>query len=494
MGYLSDLSSFADKKRFNRLNKRIMGGQLTSDEYGEKRAKDYLKALGGFQLFGFPDIILGFIPLYTVQFYEVAISQDILKYRAVGSQFLAKQKGGNFALRVDAQLNDSSSQLTLTGLQKLYRNGQPREEINDGLKKVVGLGSGNSAFNIVNQKPISPNANNPDNLVMSDDVAVVSPNNKKWMLSTYHSTFTAMTRDTVLFDMFIESIIYWRTLDSDPNTIHISLLLRKFTPPRRIIGNNTRDVKSAGIQTLDDKIKKIPIPIDAGSDEEAVAIQEQVVNERIAGWKIGNKLVSHTYDRTVRYIEYEDAYPKKSDKIDLVYNGLHSIGMMRLIYDDWGLSPKRKSIRDHGLLNWVYKVTKLRPVRNQEIKQPQPKVTVENVEYVKLANPINGQIIKYKNKERTMFFPNYKIECNPNKLLEDCPKIKIYDTTVVIKGKYENNVLTIYIFKDNSIAKYNTRKDFYITMNGTHYIFIKNIMPDGYSEFNIYISNGEDFI
>jgi len=91
MGYLS---SFRAKKRLKAWNKRVFGKQLTTTEYHKKRIKDYLKASAGFSLSGYPDIVLGFVPLYTVQFYEVAISQDILKYRAVGSQFLAKQKVG----------------------------------------------------------------------------------------------------------------------------------------------------------------------------------------------------------------------------------------------------------------------------------------------------------------------------------------------------------------------------------------------------------------
>ena len=33
------------------------------------------------------------VPLYNVQYHEVARSQDLLQYRALGSTFLAQQKG-----------------------------------------------------------------------------------------------------------------------------------------------------------------------------------------------------------------------------------------------------------------------------------------------------------------------------------------------------------------------------------------------------------------
>ena len=51
-----------------------------------------------------PDVMLGPIPFYTAQMIEVASSEDVLKFRSVGAQFLAHQHGGNYAIRIDLKL------------------------------------------------------------------------------------------------------------------------------------------------------------------------------------------------------------------------------------------------------------------------------------------------------------------------------------------------------------------------------------------------------
>ena len=58
----------------------------------------------------FPDVMIMLagsipIPFYQVQYFEVARSQDLLQYRAIGGEFLAQQEGGNTGVRMDLLLS-----------------------------------------------------------------------------------------------------------------------------------------------------------------------------------------------------------------------------------------------------------------------------------------------------------------------------------------------------------------------------------------------------
>ncbi len=75
-----------------------------------------------FNLFGG----LAQIPLYTVQYLEVAHSQDLLQYRAIGGEFLAQQQGGNWGVRIDTLLTGPTAAFMLSLLQyiKDYSKGK----------------------------------------------------------------------------------------------------------------------------------------------------------------------------------------------------------------------------------------------------------------------------------------------------------------------------------------------------------------------------------
>lgn len=301
---------------------------MSNKDYAKRRTKEYGMALSQFAAWQYPDVMLGSVPLYNVQFYEVAISQDILKYRAVGSQFLAKQKGGNYAFRIDAILPGTDASVYLTALQAMFIHGKKQEELNDGIQDAITKGSDPFSFIGNNLGAATPN---PDNIPLNDNSIMTSPSNYNWLKSDKFETFTVMTRDVVLFDMYIESMIYWRTTEDDPNVIHITVLLRKFIQPRRIVGNYLYRYKMAEI-----------VPYSS--------IQPNSAEE------IENIPHSHTNKFTGRYIQYQDIYPAKYELIETIISTMHYQLQNMTRYSSKYETLKDRSIRDAGVYNFLFKV------------------------------------------------------------------------------------------------------------------------------------------
>jgi hypothetical protein len=193
-----------------------------------------------YHVLGEPDVILKFIPLYNAQSIEITKSHQKLKYRAIGGQFLAHQRGGNYALRIDVKLPDTDDYLNfgsdfpvkfssldiITLLQILHAQGDAMKL--DNMKDAVLP----SSFSPDPTK-ISMNRLTLKNAIMDGEVNVKGEYTD--VITNWHKTFTIITKDEILFNMYIESLIYWRTNNKDdPNTINLSILCRKFVEPPKI--------------------------------------------------------------------------------------------------------------------------------------------------------------------------------------------------------------------------------------------------------------------
>ncbi len=188
------------------------------------------------------DCIIWLVPLFAVQYYEAAFSQDVLKYRSIAGQYLAKQPGGQHSLRIDAKLQGPSASRYLSLLQYLYIKGSKSEEINKGLKDmftgpagttILGnlIGSG-EMFSAATNKVKELDVIKQDMDTTKEDLVEISKNDFKWMRSNYHKTFNVTTKEFVIFDVYIESLIYWQDLDTtDRDTINVSILFHKFIEP-----------------------------------------------------------------------------------------------------------------------------------------------------------------------------------------------------------------------------------------------------------------------
>lgn len=192
-----------------------------------------------YHAYGHPDVVLGIIPLYNAQMIEVTKSHQNLKYRAIGGQFLAHQRGGRYALRIDVKLPDTNDYLNLEDVDinlrvssntilsllemlhvyggKMIKDNMDITKVNINNMGISGALTGESLTNAIDSGEVN----------LKGDYTAIK--------SDWHETFAIITKEEILFNMYIESIVYWRTnRNDDPSTINVSILCRKFVKPPEI--------------------------------------------------------------------------------------------------------------------------------------------------------------------------------------------------------------------------------------------------------------------
>ena len=312
----------------------------TTEEYGAMRLTETAMIDAAWAAWNFPDIMLGPVPLTQVQMSEVATSQDVLKYRAVGGQFLAHQKGGSYAMRIDAKLDGQYAMVFLSLLEALAKTGEVQDILTPGLRE------GHLTMNQVpvGDKPkryaFASGRNNETGITER----FVSPGDYSWMKSTWHKTFPIATRSEILFDMYIESIIYWRSNDKDHNTINITILCRKFIPPPRIEGVFLWNYKQSTITPTDAKLLNPSDP--------KIAYKDQKLSYRTERF-----LMKGFTDKMTRVVRTSDIYPIKSDWYDLIINQIHRTFVSPSRFVTKYENLKTRSIRDAGIYKYLYDLT-----------------------------------------------------------------------------------------------------------------------------------------
>jgi len=253
-----------------------------------------------YHAYGEPDVILGVIPLYNAQMIEVTKSHQELKYRSIQGQFLAHQRGGNYALRIDVKLpytddyyniidnplNDktvlqafarpptSLDILTLIQMMHIIGDKVEIDNINSG---VFNMGN-NLVQNALKGESFK-------NAVLDGEIELKGEYTS--VKAEWHRTFPILIKEEILFNMFIETMVYWRTVkNDDPNTINLSILCRKFLEPPEII-----DIVPKKIEYLKD-----------------INVVEINKSENVTG--LGSAKIVRTIDGTVprEIIEDKDRY------------------------------------------------------------------------------------------------------------------------------------------------------------------------------------------
>jgi hypothetical protein len=290
-------------------------GALLKKEIGLRIAK--MSAYWLFYGYNKPDIILGFLPLYTVQNIEVSRSHDILKYRAVRGEFMAHQKGGNVAVRIDFILTGDNQDYEL-----LYLKGLQYWGVNETKKYMISAsGSGDaidydkSSASIISRnstKQVIPEASNGNITDMQQldkenlgNTTYYEPGDYSYLEQKIHKTFTLYTRDEILYDMYIETLIYSRNIKEGSQNIHGTILLRHFVKPDVIKNVKHRQVTAPGLKTVKDGFE-------FKSDATTTLVQE---------------------------VTKEKGIQKQTGDIDLAINATHTIFMSTLRY---GIIPLNK--------------------------------------------------------------------------------------------------------------------------------------------------------
>lgn len=244
---------------------KVVGGYARS--MAEMLGK-YALSRGVYQATGQPDILLGFIPLYHVQLYEVALSQDELKFRAVGFSYLGDQEGRNTGIRIDFRLIGPMQEVFLSLIEGLYLWCKGRGDINrqfniaetmniwtkysieGGNRITANLGGTGTTTGggILNTKSIKPTSF--DNYLgqtktasKSDDYDKLSSKYNDTNLKTvkeegttyqHRRSFILMSRTDVIYKMFLQTYIYRRSVANGQNVIDVSVFLRRYDPQKEV--------------------------------------------------------------------------------------------------------------------------------------------------------------------------------------------------------------------------------------------------------------------
>jgi len=165
-------------------------------------------------LFGKLPVLLGPCPLKHADYIEVARSGKILKFRATGSVFLAKQEGGDQsdAIKIEGKLYKTEFGFMFL-LWALFLYGQSKF-------RDMGFLNSLTVENIADVRKIN-------DLLMTDS-SLQKPSYE------YHRTFPFVNRHFIIPNCYIETISIEDKLPLK-DIIHYTILLRTYTKPRKIV-------------------------------------------------------------------------------------------------------------------------------------------------------------------------------------------------------------------------------------------------------------------
>jgi hypothetical protein len=204
----------------------------------------YAKA-NGWSVLGKPDVIMGILPIYAVQYLEIARSQDTLEFRSIGSEFMGHQKGGNLGIRIDCILSGPEQVSIANVLYMMHLMGREESSINKNLSAQF------NTTDMIYNKDFSPaihadeinngitvpliTIENEEKLYLemanNESIHVTTPDDMKYDKTAWHKTFTLVTPHEIVFDCFIESIVFTRDYREGSKVIKCTILLRQFIPP-----------------------------------------------------------------------------------------------------------------------------------------------------------------------------------------------------------------------------------------------------------------------
>lgn len=155
-----------------------------------------------------PDVLISTMPFFSVQMLERAMSDRLLKYRAIGDVFLAHQKGATDTLRLDMTLVGPYRGWYLLFLLMLQGRGESQ------LRELPALGLG------------------PD-IIHAPPHEVINLPKKGVVRYESHITFPIITKTAFMLDMFLQTIEWHQEVDRGGyEVIYVHLLFRKHIDPK----------------------------------------------------------------------------------------------------------------------------------------------------------------------------------------------------------------------------------------------------------------------
>lgn len=169
-----------------------------------------------------PDAIIAGLPVYNVQKEGHAASDEILKYRSMGTIFLAHQKGGKRTFKCTLKINGPSRLYVLSFFQFLQKN---------GMQENFTLNEFSSKFEIPltsSIDPFTPPTANSKIRYIQDYEHIGEEQ------VAYHKTVPIITETKIYTNMYLETVRYTEDVKLGMNTMEIDLAFREFIPPMHI--------------------------------------------------------------------------------------------------------------------------------------------------------------------------------------------------------------------------------------------------------------------
>lgn len=155
------------------------------------------------------EVIVGAVPLYSVQRIERAKSDRKVKYRAIGDVFLAHQQGTQDSLRVDGTLYGPFRYYYLWMLIWLQESGE-------AITKNITLSNLDSGGLLQSTKSIDEATNTGSSKLLNYEV---------------HRTFPIITDFSIMLNMYLQTIEWHREVIGGQEIIKYHLLFRKWIAP-----------------------------------------------------------------------------------------------------------------------------------------------------------------------------------------------------------------------------------------------------------------------
>jgi len=164
------------------------------------------------KIFGKIPILLGPVPLKHVDYVEIARSGKILKFRATGSVFLAKQEGGDDAIKIEGLMYKVEF-WTMFWLWSLFIYGQSKFREMEDLPNLLEV---QDVFQVRKM----------NDLIMTD-TSLQRPSYE------YHQTFPFVSRHFIIPNCYIETILIEDKLPLK-DVLKYSILLRTYDKPKEV--------------------------------------------------------------------------------------------------------------------------------------------------------------------------------------------------------------------------------------------------------------------
>jgi len=169
-----------------------------------------------------PDAIIAGLPVYHIQHEGHAASDEMLKYRSMGTIFLAHQKGGKRTFKCTLLIEGPARLYILMFLQFVQKN---------GIQSNIPLSQFASNVGIELPAPvsdpfISTRAN--DKVRYMQDYEIESE------MLAWHKTFPIITDTKIYSNMYLETLRYVEDVKLGSDTMQIDLAFREFIPPLHV--------------------------------------------------------------------------------------------------------------------------------------------------------------------------------------------------------------------------------------------------------------------